>query len=491
MEVEGGGSVAEREAPISVPRLWSAEALRGWVTPLAIPGVPPTLRTPEEYYAAPIDSYRTYPVYHPDWEPPDYLEWIEAQGPQPLIEPARLHTRADWIAAGQAVFEQLDIAASRNTDARAVAFLHDREAIAQSNTTVTADGIIPSFRWVVDASGEVKLTRGECTMCHLRVMEDGSTVPGAPGNLRGGGLAVEAVLRTLAGGFQERGIELAEFDYVAFAVPWIDDDVHENLRGMSESEVFELNRSIIPGTFARFNGSPYYITKIPDIRGIRERHFFDATGEFRNRSPADLARYAVWVSGVEDGRFGRYEVLTAEQRHMRSRPPDEALYALALYLYSLDPLPSPHPLDARARRGEEIFTAEGCDVCHTPPLYTNNKLLAVEGFVPPAGRELPTANEVMSATIDTDPGLALETRKGTGYYKVPSLRGVWYRGLFGHSGFVASLSDWFDPLRLHEDYVPSGWKGPGVTHRAVPGHSYGLDLSAEDRAALVAFLLTL
>lgn len=90
-----------------------------------------------------------------------------------------------------------------------------------------------------------------------------------------------------------------------------------------------------------------------------------------------------------------------------------------------------------------------------------------------------------------DPGLALATRKGTGYYKAPSLRGVWYRGLFGHSGFVASLNDWFDPRRLHDDYAPSGWKGPGITQRAVPGHTYGLYLSAEDREALIAFLLTL
>jgi hypothetical protein len=30
-------------------------------------------------------------------------------------------------------------------------------------------------------------------------------------------------------------------------------------------------------------------------------------------------------------------------------------------------------------------------------------------------------------SVDTDPGLALSTRNGTGYYKVPSLKGVWYR----------------------------------------------------------------
>jgi hypothetical protein len=99
--------------------------------------------------------------------------------------------------------------------------------------------------------------------------------------------------------------------------------------------------------------------------------------------------------------------------------------------------------------------------------------------------------DVLPGRVGTDPGLALRTRKGTGYYKIPSLRGVWYRGLFEHNGSVASLEDWFDPRRVRPDYVPSGWRGRGVTARAVPGHRFGLDLPAEDKQALIAFLRTL
>jgi hypothetical protein len=85
----------------------------------------------------------------------------------------------------------------------------------------------------------------------------------------------------------------------------------------------------------------------------------------------------------------------------------------------------------------------------------------------------------------------MRTRRGTGYYKVPSLKGVWYRSMFEHSGSVATLEDWFDPRRLRDDYVPTGFKGYGVKTRAVRGHEFGLKLSAEDKRALIAFLKTL
>src|SRR4030095_1529870 len=62
-------------------------------------------------------------------------------------------------------------------------------------------------------------------------------------------------------------------------------------------------------------------------------------------------------------------------------------------------------------------------------------------------------------SVGTDPGLALKTRKGTGLYKVPSLKGVWYRGLLSHDGSVATLEDWFDLARLRVDYIPRGFKG--------------------------------
>lgn len=59
------------------------------------------------------------------------------------------------------------------------------------------------------------------------------------------------------------------------------------------------------------------------------------------------------------------------------------------------------------------------------------------------------------------------------------------------SNFVVTLADWFDPRRLRDDYVPTGFKGAGVKARAVKGHQFGLGLSATDRADLISFLKTL
>jgi hypothetical protein len=173
----------------------------------------------------------------------------------------------------------------------------------------------------------------------------------------------------------------------------------------------------------------------------------------------------------------------------RGRYSDEQLYALSLYLYSLEPPPNPNPFDDLAKRGQSVFEKEGCAMCHTAPLYTNNRLTPADGFKIP--EEHVAKYDVLPQSVGTDPYLALKTRRGTGYYKVPSLKGLWYRGPLEHHGSVATLEDWFDPHRLNDDYVPTGFRGAGIRTRAVKGHNFGLTLSQQDRTALIAFLKTL
>jgi cytochrome c peroxidase len=202
-----------------------------------------------------------------------------------------------------------------------------------------------------------------------------------------------------------------------------------------------------------------------------------------NQGADSLASYAGFVP-ADVPRFQQAPPPERSQRYS-----DEQLYALARYLYSLQPPKNPNAFDAVAARGEQVFKREGCASCHTPPLYTNNKLTPATGFEVPADHF--AKYEIMRTSVGTDPELTMRTRRGTGYYKVPSLKGVWYRSMFGHSGWAATLEDWFDPRRVRDDYVPTGWKPYDRTTYAVKGHPFGLKLDDAERRALIAFLKTL
>lgn len=48
-------------------------------------------------------------------------------------------------------------------------------------------------------------------------------------------------------------------------------------------------------------------------------------------------------------------------------------------------------------------------------------------------------------SVGTDPRVALKTRKGTRYYKVPPRKGVGFRGHYLHDGSGGSLQELFHP----------------------------------------------
>ena len=62
------------------PKIWDDKALEDWATPIAALGVRPGHFSSAEYYAAPGDNLRTYPVYRPDREPPGYWGRQDLQG---------------------------------------------------------------------------------------------------------------------------------------------------------------------------------------------------------------------------------------------------------------------------------------------------------------------------------------------------------------------------------------------------------------------------
>jgi mono/diheme cytochrome c family protein len=477
--------------PPQIPRVWDEAALAEWATPLAGLDVRPTHLSPAAYYALPEENLRTYPVYLPGREPDGYWDMLRTVGPQPLIERDQLTTEQAWIRAGERVFR--DSVVLRTFDPKLIAMARDPRSL---KVEPLPDGTVSTLRWLPTKDG-VALGFANCSACHMLYLPpDNRPVPGASsfaatGFRNGLGAQIRAAERALPGEAPfNMGGAIGSWLYQAYAAPWIGPEDGERLKAMTEADLQQyVTANFRGGAVARWNGSILYPAKVPDLIGIRDRKYIDHTGTHQHRDIGDLMRYAALVSFADATDFGSYRMLADGTKRFQTRLPDFALYAMALYLYSLEPPPNPNPYDDRAEKGQKIFQREGCVSCHTPPLYTNNKLTLARGFDPAKNR--PASLDILPVSVGTDPGLALKTRKGTGYYKVPSLKGVWYRGHYLHDGAAASLEELFDPGRLQDTHVRGGWRAPGVQSQAIPGHEFGLRLPAAERQQLIAFLRTL
>jgi hypothetical protein len=486
------------QAPeIDVPRVWDGAALADWTVPLAGLNLRPTHISEAQYYSLRVENLRTYPVYFPGREPQGYWEMLQHVGPKPLIEPEKLRTEAEWLEAGERVFDELDHLHMRTLDQKFIEMARNRETYSASNVQPLPDGTVPGVRWVPTNRG-VMLGFPNCANCHRTIRQDGIRIPGAPAFAGAPAGPVPLVLGVqfanhilpTASPFRMSDEPFGMWLFQASSVPWLSDGTNERLKTVTATEF----RALIAagargGSLPRWNGSPYYPAKIPDLIGVKDRKYFDATATHLHRGIGDLMRYSAQVSFAETADFGPHHMLSTGTSRVEARVPDAALFALAKYIYSLKPPRNPNPFNAEARAGQKIFEREGCTGCHTPPLFTNNKVTLAKGFARPD--QATPGLEIVSVSVGTDPGLSLRTRKGTGYYKVPSLRGAWYRGHFLHDGSVASLEEMFDPDRLQATHVPGGWFPPGSKTRAIMGHEFGLKLPPEERDQLIAYLKTL
>jgi hypothetical protein len=77
--------------------------------------------------------------------------------------------------------------------------------------------------------------------------------------------------------------------------------------------------------------------------------------------------------------------------------------------------------------------------------------------------------------VGTDAAAALSPSRGTHGYRVPSLHAAGSRTRLLHVAFDGSLEELLNPSRLD----------------ALPGHRFGTDLGATDRAALARFVSSL
>jgi hypothetical protein len=493
-----GSYVAFAADVLRAPRIWDDAALAEWATPVAGLNVRPGNYSSAEYYAVPADNLRTYPVYRPDREPAGYWEWLQKQKPEPLVDAARLRTPSDWIAAGDRAFHEMDSLLARTNDRGLIARARDPQSFQRGR--VQADGSVDALRWVVTTEG-VMLSASACASCHAATAADHPALTRRGVALaRGGGRGNPPLTGPF--GTARRLLQFYTGDplpiamWREFATPWAPDPQVERMKTMSTEQLQELltaepiNRSFEAGMFARPNGSPYLATKILDLKNLRYSRYLDVTATHRLRGPEDVARYAALVTGADAMDFGPHRMLTDAQRRIRFRYADDVLYAMGLYLMSLEPPKNPERApDELVRRGEQIFRREGCANCHVPPTYTTGKVTLARGWEAPVHH--PNRVDILAQSVGTDPNLALHTRKGTGLYKIPSLRGVWYRRLLLHDGSLTSLDELFDAARLDDAFQPTGWNPPGVSTRAVPGHVFGMTLPLEEKKVLMAFLRSL
>ncbi len=188
---------------------------------------------------------------------------------------------------------------------------------------------------------------------------------------------------------------------------------------------------------------------IVDLWGLRELRHLTQAATVTHEHPAALAI--------------RQETQILHANRERTRPPRELAWALAVYLYSLEPPPADVGDGEAVRRGAELF-ADDCVRCHAEP----------------SGAGAPIA----ASRVGTDANLANGAARGTGVYRPAPLIRVGDAAPYLHDGSVGSLDELFGRERFRDDY--SGPRGVG----AVKGHAYGLDLSPRSRDDLVAFLRT-
>src|ERR1700760_1603772 len=81
-----------------VPRTWDETAISTIEVPLSHPEYSPKHISADFYYKMPVRPiYESYPVYHPDREPPGYIDWLKQREPRLLWDTSKLRTREDWI----------------------------------------------------------------------------------------------------------------------------------------------------------------------------------------------------------------------------------------------------------------------------------------------------------------------------------------------------------------------------------------------------------
>jgi len=331
----------------------------------------------------------------------------------PLWDEVEPTTQAGWVELGRRVFFEYPM--------RAEVYMEwglTKPDVAKAiGVERTSDGDVPGLVVFANVDGETRVGI-TCAICH-------STVKGG----------------TLVTGSARRSFDYGRLrlEYFKGTGEWVDPEFARRMGtwGPGRADVTEDD-----------DEDP---VSIPDLWGLRSQSWLTQAGTIRHESPLALAI--------------RQETQLTDSNHAMIRPPRALAWALAMYVYSLEPPPEPARTSPEITEGAELF-ARNCAGCHSN---------AARG-----GRA------IMAAGIGTSPALANGRGRGTGTYRVPPLVRVRDGAPYLHHGASKSLEELLSAERLDPGYT-KGRLGPGP----ILGHPAGTDLDSTDRIALIAFLQTL
>ena len=331
----------------------------------------------------------------------------------PLWDGKEPTTMAGWVALGRRVFFEYPMRAEVAMEWG----LTRPEVAAAVGVERTADGGVPGLVVFKNVDGETRVGI-TCAICHTTVKD--------------GALVVGAARRA--------------FDYGRLRLAF-----HLETGAPLDPQLARRMASWGPGRADVTEDDDEDPVTIPDLWGVRDQRWLTQAGTIRHDSPLALAI--------------RQDTQLTDSNHTLIRPPRALAWALAMYLYSLEPPARAVRPGPSARHGAAVFD-EHCRSCHENAAYGGRTIAA--------------------AAIGTNPALATGRGRGTGTYRVPPLVRVGEGAPYLHDGSISSLAELISPARLQPGYA-AGRLGPGP----IPGHPAGTHLDDSDRAALIAFLETL
>ncbi len=340
-----------------------------------------------------------------------------------LWDGVRPTDRAGWISLGRRVFFEYPLRAEVGVEHALAPWIADAAAVAASSGEALGierarDGALPGIVAFDDVDGRNRIGI-TCAACHTAV-KDGGVVAGAARRR-----------------FDLGGLRLAYYRDTGAPV---------------EPGLARRMATWGPGRADVTEDDDEDPVAIPDLWGLRDETHLTQAGTIRHIGPAALAL--------------RQETQLLHANALRVRPPRELAWALATYLYSLEPPPARAVTDPTAvATGAALFEVH-CRSCHSRP----------DG----GGEPIPVAR------VGTDPSLANGKARGTGTYRVTSLVRVADAGPYFHDGSVPSLDAVLSADRLAPGYT-AGARGPGPIH----GHAFGTSMPPAERAALVSYLESL